>query len=233
MTDHLPGRHTVNEEVRTLAKRLFDAVDTTLKPSASYRRLFEEAIAAVIESRRELAAARQRIARLERLTVTDEVTGALNRRGFNAALDAALARVRRTGETGLLLIVDLDGFKQINDVNGHQAGDLILASVATVLKRHTRETDSVARIGGDEFAVLLTDTDPDLANRRVETLESMLNGIAVPWEGRTIRVRASIGAVSYAADDVPDHVVQRADAKMYDAKRSRTYETAAPVSLPA
>ena len=211
-------------EIADLAQRLFDAIDPKASLSDSYRRLFEDSITATIESRRELAQANARISRLERLNVTDEVTGALNRRGFNAALDSALARVRRTGEVGVLLIIDLDEFKQINDQYGHQAGDEILASVAKTLKRHTRDTDSVARLGGDEFAVLLANAEEEAASKKIEEIEGLLNSISVPWGGEIVRVSASVGAVPYGAEDMADLLIGTADRQLYEAKRTNPVE---------
>src|SRR3546814_1418393 len=81
------------------------------------------------------------------------MTGLLNRRGFGLELSRALARARRQNESGLLVMCDLDNFKAINDTYGHPAGDAILRAVGKALKRNTRESDYVARVGGDEFAV--------------------------------------------------------------------------------
>jgi GGDEF domain-containing protein len=114
----------------------------------NYRRMLQDALSSAQQAREDLTDAQRRIATLEHLSRTDETTGLLNRRGFDLALETALARVRRQGECGVLVMIDLDGFKAINDQHGHRVGDLVLATVGTVLNRHTRFTDSAARIGG-------------------------------------------------------------------------------------
>ncbi|MEQ8601957.1 MAG: GGDEF domain-containing protein [Marivibrio sp.] len=188
-------------------------------PGESYRRLLREALSAAAEARGELLQERREAERLRRLTVTDAQTGVLNRRGFEQALERALARLQRTGETGLLLVVDLDNFKQINDAHGHAAGDLALAAVASLLSRHTRATDAVARLGGDEFAVVLGGTDETAGRLKAARLEALLNALTLTWRGATIALSASVGAVSYGGEDLADEVVHRADLDMYQKKR--------------
>lgn len=188
--------------------------------SRSSWRLLDKALDQALQMRRELAEARRRIAFLEHQTRTDEVSGLLNRRGFDAALESVLARTRRFGEAGVVVLIDLDGFKEVNDTHGHQAGDCVLASVGTILMRHIRDTDSAARIGGDEFGLILTDADLNGAKTRVQVLDRLLNYATVPWKDVTLNIRASFGAVPYGPNDDSQSIVQRADAAMY-AKKSR------------
>jgi len=209
-----------NPAEAALVWRLTDGLPDDLPETRNYRRLLEDALKSASEARAELTDARRRIAVLEHQSRTDEVTGLLNRRGFEIAFEAALARVRRFGEAGVLVIVDLDGFKQINDTHGHAAGDLVLANVGAVLTRHTRDVDSVARIGGDEFAVILTAASEDGAKTRVRTLDRLLNYASVRWEGQEIPIRASFGAAPYGPDDSPVGVFAKADAAMYQRKGS-------------
>lgn len=212
-----PADALVDELLARLRAGAEDPSDAA--PGESYRRLLREALAAAAEARGELAAERREAERLRRLTVTDEQTGVLNRRGFEQALERALARLQRTGETGLLLVVDLDNFKQINDAHGHAAGDLALTAVASLLSRHTRATDAVARLGGDEFAVILGATDEMAGRLKAARLESLLNALSFTWRGARIALSASIGAVSYCGEDLADEVVHRADLDMYEKKR--------------
>jgi GGDEF domain-containing protein len=121
------------------------------------RRLIEDLLEAAANAEQRIAEQRARIRYLENLSITDELTGVLNRRGFKLELERALARAERRGETGVLLLGDLNRFKAINDSLGHLAGDSVLRAVAHELRRSTRRSDYVARIGGDEFAVLMTD----------------------------------------------------------------------------
>ena len=196
----------------------------------NYRRLLEKALDQAAQSRSELVEAHRRIAFLEHQARTDEVTGLLNRRGFELALETALARVRRFGEKGVLVLIDLDGFKDINDTHGHQAGDLVLATVGTVLSRHTRDTDSAARVGGDEFALILTDADLAGAKKRVRVLDRIMNYTSVPWKGTSISAKASFGTVAYGPNDDSDAVFERADAAMYARKAERRSAGLAPAA---
>jgi diguanylate cyclase (GGDEF)-like protein len=148
----------------------------------------------------------------EALAATDPLTGVPNRRSFLERLERAVARAGR-GERAVLCIVDLDGFKAVNDLEGHAAGDAVLRAVAVALTAAVRETDTVARLGGDEFAVLadalLPADDATLADRL---------RAAVAAVGAGHGVTASVGrALVGPADDVAG-VLHRADAAMYRAK---------------
>lgn len=207
------------EEASAIAREMTQSLPTDLAEARNYRRLLEDALNAAMEAREELADAHRRIAVLEHQARTDEVTGLLNRRGFELEMESAMARVRRYGEHGVLIIVDLDGFKPINDTHGHAAGDLVLATVGSVLIRHTRNTDRVARVGGDEFAIILMEADEEGAAKRVRALDRLLNYTSVNWQGTQIPIRASFGAVPYGPKDNADDVYAQADEAMYARKR--------------
>lgn len=208
------------EDMSEFVDRLVRSISPEDLPEDSYRRVLNSALAGAADAQRRLLAMTRELDRLRRLSVTDETTGILNKRGFNGSLERALARVRRSGESGLLMLIDLDAFKQINDRYGHQAGDLVLASIATVLRRNIRETDTVARIGGDEFAVILSDADPGKGMRKAEQLEAAINRVEVPWNDALIPIGASVGVASYGPDDLPEDLINRADQKMYRAKHT-------------
>lgn len=205
-----------------LVRDLTSDLPDDLAEARNYRRLLEDALSMAMEARAELSDAQRRIAVLEHQARTDEVTGLLNRRGFEIAMEGALARTRRFGEKGVLVIVDLDGFKTINDTHGHAAGDLVLSAVGSILSRHVRDTDSVARIGGDEFAIILTESTPEGARKRVRSLDRLLNYASVPWHGIQIPIRASFGSVPYGPKDRADSLFERADEAMYARKRGRS-----------
>ncbi|WP_448187280.1 GGDEF domain-containing protein [Azospirillum sp. sgz301742] len=165
----------------------------------------------------------ERIAYLEGLTMTDELTGLVNRRGFNLHLKRELAAARRQGQGGgVLVMIDLDGFKAINDTHGHVAGDAYLRQVARLLQSHVREHDVVARLGGDEFALLLTNTDPASGAARAAELAELANREHASWEGVELPIRFSVGVQPYGPDDQEDEVIRRADVKMYRNKGRRT-----------
>ncbi len=184
----------------------------------------ERALNATIGAEQCIARLQQRISQLEKLVVTDELTGLLNRRGFEAELRRALALARRHSEPGLLVYVDLDGFKMINDTYGHAAGDEVLKHVGRLLATNVRSTDFVGRLGGDEFAVLLPRTSPENGMRRVQTLSRMLNPGMIFWNGSTLGVAASFGIEAYDGDagGGAEAVLSRADSSMYAQKHLRT-----------
>lgn len=215
-----------HEEDLHMAQRLDEVADELIagvkdhsEPTDGYRRLLHKAMMVAAEAQRELYRRDQEIKSLRHLSMTDETTKLLNRRGFDLAFDRALGRARRTDERGLLLIIDLDGFKAVNDTYGHMAGDMVLATVATMLRVNTREIDDVARIGGDEFAVLLNGADSILGYQKAAQLDVMLNNMTVEWEGRPIPVRGSVGMAPFGAKDDPTSIIRQADATMYGQKR--------------
>ncbi len=183
--------------------------------------LLEELIAAATEAERKISSHETRISYLEGLSNSDELTGLLNRRGFHLALGAALARAQRRGETGLLVLFDLDRFKAVNDRHGHLAGDAVLADVAALLKRETRRSDAVARIGGDEFAILMSDTRRSQAAERLDRLEAKICSLQVPWQGTQIGVSASFGSAAYNAESGAQGLLFLADRALYASKRPK------------
>ncbi len=167
-----------------------------------------------------------RVKLLESLAVTDELTGLLNRRGFQDMLYRNLASATRHNETGVLAFIDLDEFKQINDTYGHAAGDAVLRKIGQFLRRNIRTTDYAARLGGDEFALLYVRGEHARARERARELNEKLNGLVVPWEGHSIEVRASIGMASYDKDSTAMELLDLADRAMYRDKSRPRKKTA-------
>ena len=160
--------------------------------------------------------------KLERLSRVDELTGLLNRRAFREATGQRLAHGRRTGRCGALLFVDMDNFKAVNDVHGHQAGDDALVALADILAGDdNRQSDIVARLGGDEFALWLEETERDGAVQRAERLLARCKALERFSGAPDKPLSVSIGVVvtqPYADDDL-DRLIERADEAMYRAKR--------------
>jgi diguanylate cyclase (GGDEF)-like protein len=148
------------------------------------------------------------------LAATDELTGAPNRRAFLDRLTLAIAEVS-AGRDAAVFLVDLDGFKQVNDRDGHAAGDAVLKDVAAALGRAVRETDTVARLGGDEFAVLARTA----ADAPGELLAERLRA-AVASVGAGRGVTGSVGMAILSGGDDVEAVLRRADEAMYRAKTS-------------
>ncbi len=181
--------------------------------------LLDELLEAAAAAEQSIALQRARIRFLESLSVTDELTTLLNRRGFETELSRALARARRMDEKGLLLLCDLNHFKAVNDTYGHQAGDAMLRAVAKALKGSIRESDYVARVGGDEFAVIMTHTSGAESEFLAHKLSTLINGLTVPWQASLLPVSASFGMANYDRRSQPETLIFLADQDLYRNKR--------------
>jgi diguanylate cyclase (GGDEF)-like protein len=165
---------------------------------------------------------------LQRLSERDPLTGLLNRRSFDEALERELARARRHERSGAVLIVDLDRFKQINDELGHAAGDQALCHVAAVLSANLRETDTIgrdatgiaSRFGGDEFALLLPEADARGAEAVAERLVAALAASPLRIEGNEVQIGVSVGAAVFGGPGAPssEELLAAADRAMYVVK---------------
>jgi diguanylate cyclase (GGDEF)-like protein len=180
----------------------------------------------------ELVATRARVVELEAHAHHDPLTGLLNRRGFERELFRAAAHRPRYGGPLVLVYLDLDDLKPVNDQHGHAAGDVVLQAVAAVLRRHVRASDLLARLGGDEFAVLLWNLADADAAAKAAALEAMIAATRVPWGEVEIAVGASAGTASLADPADAAAALARADAAMYGRKRSRTEAPAGNASGP-
>ena len=169
----------------------------------------------------ELEVEQRRIAehRVEHLATHDPLTNLRNRRGLYEELSELIYRSKRYRYSSAVIYVDLDGFKHVNDHFGHEAGDRLLTQVATNFKAIVRQTDSVARIGGDEFIVLITDIDGETS--LITKIESLLKEASRPLEfkGHNIAIGASIGIALYPEHgDDAETLLHHADQAMYQAK---------------
>jgi diguanylate cyclase (GGDEF)-like protein len=171
--------------------------------------------------RAEVAALTARAEMAEALADHDVLTRALNRRGFMTVLNRSMAFCRRHDVQAVLLYLDLDGFKGVNDRLGHAAGDAALVRVADLLLENVRESDAVGRLGGDEFALLLlhagVEEGRDKARRLAETLEA--DGFQ--WQGERAALGGSFGVRPYAGQTDPEVWLSEADAAMWLRKKGR------------
>jgi diguanylate cyclase (GGDEF)-like protein/PAS domain S-box-containing protein len=157
--------------------------------------------------------------RLEHLADHDPLTNLANRRRFERVLEAQVGRSRRYGEVAALLLVDLDGFKQVNDRFGHLAGDCVLQAAADAIRSRLRSTDEAARLGGDEFAVLLVHAGPEVVERVRRDLGHAIEAAARAIESITQPISASIGAAVIDGEIADrDAAFRAADVDLYRAK---------------
>lgn len=190
----------------------------TAKPAADAAPTRDE-----LEQRvRELTAALERANQeIRNLSTTDELTGLLNRRGFYALAQKMLQKAKREGAQCVLAFIDVDGLKRVNDQFGHEAGDAMIADVAGVLKRTLRESDVVARLGGNEFCVLAADPVVDgtgMCWRFLTALQEANKSL-----GRPYRLSASVGYSNTGevqGEDL-DQLILRADGRMAEDRRAK------------
>ncbi|MEA2545015.1 MAG: hypothetical protein QOI09_288 [Chloroflexota bacterium] len=169
-----------------------------------------------------------------RLSTVDPLTGLFNRTFFFAAVEREIARSARSGRGFCLLMMDLDELKQINDQHGHFFGDRVLRGVGEVIRAGGRKIDTSARYGGDEFVVLLPETDPTGAYVLAEKIRIGVAELNVDVAGTTLQPSVSIGVVSYPEDGLTsDELMITADSQMYHSKRAgKNRVTGVPVVIP-
>lgn len=183
--------------------------------------MIRHAYARLDDAEKRMAEQEERIAQLEQQVTLDELTGLLNRRGFFDAFMKEMDRMKRGHSGGgLLILVDLDNFKMINDTYGHQAGDAALRLVGKTLSGNSRAMDACARLGGDEFVLLLANTEREKALVRAQNLIKQLNSLSLVWYGAELPIRASLGLKDYSMGDTPENIFGEADTLLYKNKRS-------------
>ncbi len=158
--------------------------------------------------------------KLENLAITDELTGLINRRYFTEAGENEISQAERHARPVSLLMMDIDHFKTVNDTWGHAAGDLVLQAVTKACASSLRSSDLFARWGGEEFTLLLPETDHKQAILIAERLREKISALKIAWEDTTITVTASFGVNSVIkAEGVSlDEMIQKADRALYRAK---------------
>lgn len=158
---------------------------------------------------------------LEQLSISDGLTGLFNHRHLQELVHEEFERARRTGEPLSVVMLDLDHFKRVNDLYGHQAGDRVLQELAEILRHTAREIDKLGRYGGEEFLAILPDTDPVAAEIFAERVrDHVARHPFTVGRGEPLRLTVSCGMATYPQPGVynPKMLVQRADQAMYAAK---------------
>ncbi len=156
--------------------------------------------------------------RLFDLARTDPLTGSYNRRSFEEVLTREMMRFRRTGRVPTLLLLDIDHFKSINDQHGHQAGDAAIIHFVSTTLGTVRTSDTFGRLGGEEFAVLLPETERDGAMSVAEKVRTAIENATLNRDGKEIRMTVSIGIAVAEQDMAVTDLVAKADEALYLAK---------------
>lgn len=175
------------------------------------------------DTRREVEALRDELEHTRQQVSIDALTGLKNRRAFETALQEACDHANKAGAPSTLLLIDIDRFKEVNDTYGHLIGDKVIRSVGSLLSANIKGKDTVARMGGEEFAVLLPETPLAAAERVGEALRAAIEGSRLKRAdtGETVaRVTISIGVTAYCPGESRDDFVGRADKALYLSKKS-------------
>jgi diguanylate cyclase (GGDEF)-like protein len=186
----------------------------------------EVRLTSIIEENERLHAAllemRKRIAELEQLADTDTLTPLPNRRAFMRRLESVVQYAARHETPAAVLYIDLDGLKRINDDYGHHVGDAVLLHLARLLTENLRVTDMVARIGGDEFGLILDHLSEADATAKAKALSDYVSVQHVDVGAATIAIRVTIGLAMVRAGESVASLIERADAAMYANRHHRS-----------
>ena len=175
-------------------------------------------VAEIARLRAQISQLEERVEQLDLLAHQEPLVNLPNRRGFMRELERLIDRARRYKEQGAMLFVDLDGLKMINDTFGHKAGDEALIQVAQLLVGGLRRSDVVARIGGDEFAILLSHTDEVSAHETAGRLVDKIADCDFMHEGDALPLSVAIGVAAISGDEEAQAIMARADEEMYRRK---------------
>jgi diguanylate cyclase (GGDEF)-like protein len=166
--------------------------------------------------RRQLAEKQSHSLILRDLAMIDALTGLYNRRFAEQRLAAEVARSARKGHPLMVVLLDLNEFKYINDTYGHPAGDLVLQEFAAAISRAVRSGDLAVRMGGDEFLLILPECNP----AQLRLVLSRIGPLQVEWEGRRFPIKYSAGWKEYTSGDLPEAMLAAADQALYENKRA-------------
>jgi diguanylate cyclase (GGDEF)-like protein len=178
----------------------------------------ESLVAEIVRLRGQVAQLNERVEQLDHLAHQDSLINLPNRRGFMRALERLIDRAQRYGHGAAMLFVDLDGLKMINDTFGHRAGDEALIQVAGLLSGGVRRSDVVARIGGDEFGILLENADEQNAHETANRLVDLICGCGFSHDGASLPLSVAIGVGMIDGGESAEVVMARADEEMYRRK---------------
>jgi diguanylate cyclase (GGDEF)-like protein len=218
LTDPRPGRYAVFE---VNAVRTGDGATVTLTNISSHKRQEQELREALSALEAEVAERKVLQEGLTRMATTDALTGALNRRELLERAKREIATARRYGRSLSLLIADIDLFKKVNDTYGHAVGDVAIRTVADICRQALRESDLVARIGGEEYVALLPETTAERALATAERLRQTVAATPIAVENATFTISVSIGVTEWCPTDHSiEATLARADDALYQAKRT-------------
>lgn len=209
---------------REMRNSIFPGTDSFVTTTS----LAEMALSIADAAKERLHEQEKKLKALEKLAVTDELTGSLNRRGFKSRMEGILSDANRHGENGFLIYIDIDNFKDINDNYGHAAGDKALKKITEILKDNLRNSDVISRLGGDEFAILMPRCKLE-GEARIRQIQYTINNTNLVWGNHIIQMKASFGILEFTGEDDMEELMKAADMAMYSNKISRNEANVATV----
>lgn len=201
-------------------KRMLQLLDTILSTTTSIHSTVEEAHLDLTATKLALEQVRNELQESRHLMQEDWLTGAQNRRAMDMVLTKEVARAQRSATKLTVAMLDLDHFKRINDEFGHDAGDKLLQHLTLITKAVLREADSLIRYGGEEFLIILPETDINGAQFVMDRLKQAFQKTPLAYDGKPIPVTFSAGLARLASDENGHALVMRADAALYEAKHA-------------
>ncbi len=210
--DNLRGSRDKNEILRLLSTVVMQAGGIQNTVEASHKDL--------VETKRALTSLQEEMAETRQLLNEDALTGTLNRRGLEQTLSREIARAQRGKRPLSLGMLDLDHFKRVNDDHGHEAGDQMLVHFASLIKSIMRKSDALVRYGGEEFTLILPDTDARGAHLVLVRVQQLMSKSPLNYEGQRINTTFSAGIALLRSDENGHALLRRADEALYSAKNS-------------
>jgi diguanylate cyclase (GGDEF)-like protein len=201
---------SMNEILRLLSTVVIQAGGIQNTVEASHKDL--------LETRQALTSMQEELAETRQLLNEDALTGALNRRGLDQTLMREIARAQRLSSKLSLAMVDLDFFKKVNDQHGHEAGDQMLVHFSSLIKSVLRKSDALVRYGGEEFTLILPETDGRGAHFVLARLQQLMSKSPLTFEGIQINTTFSAGIATLRGDENGHALLRRADEALYAAK---------------
>lgn len=210
-TDRKPGHRARTAKI---LDQLMEGMDPNSPADQTVRRMLENALARAANAEEALEVAERRLEWLDSRNCFDEVTGLLNHHGLGEALRHDLARARRYGDTGALMLLDIMRLDPIRDEHGADAANYLLTAIGNILQTRFREVDRIGWLEGGRFAIALTLISQDEARKRATMLKGYLDEVEVPWQGRNIAVRVRVGLAFYGQRDAVEDLLERAGAEL-------------------
>ncbi|GAB4350917.1 MAG: GGDEF domain-containing protein [Gammaproteobacteria bacterium] len=211
-------KRSITEQMRALRARLDQHREEDLRRSAAAEEQIRRLTLRLQNVEKESGELRKNLAKAREAAHRDPLTGLYNRLGYEAFLTQEHQRWKRYKTPLSLVVMDIDFFKKINDSYGHKAGDKVLRAIAGRLQKMTREPDFLARFGGEEFVLVMPETDRQAAFTVAEKLRTAIAGMGFTYRGKPVQITVSVGVTEFQGEDAPDDAFVRADQAMYQAK---------------